>query len=91
MALAFWVSGSNDGGEIFKNKITSNVTPVILGGDYGPTAKVKLYDNTFVRAAGAPAFKTVRVEGNAKGVELSGNKCENGEFNIEGTGQYTNK
>jgi hypothetical protein len=89
--LAFFVSGSKEGGDIFKNTITANLTPVCMGGDYGPTDSVRFCENTIIRAKGAPEFKPFRVEANAKGVEFSGNKFVDCQFGVDGSGQYANK
>ena len=52
-AYAFYVGGSNQGGVIHGNRITTNVTPFWFSNRYGPASNVLVYGNTVTRAKGA--------------------------------------
>ena len=88
-ACAFYVGGSDNGGEYVRNRITTNVPAFWIATPYGPAANVKVVENTIIKAAGAPAgFKPFRFgwwKYAATGVEFAGNKFEGCEFGIEAT------
>jgi len=97
-AVAFYIGGSDQGGEYVRNRITTNVPAFWIGTPYGPGANVKIAGNTITKAAGAPAdFKPFRFgwwKYTATGVEFAGNKFEGCEFGIqatEGKHMYTQK
>lgn len=52
-AYAFYVGGSNQGGVIHGNRITTNVTPFWFSNRYGAARNVLVYGNTITRAKGA--------------------------------------
>lgn len=93
-ALAFYIGGSGQGGEIFNNKIVSNVTPNWFGTDYGSASNVDFHNNTIVRARDAANFKPFRLGdgGNtATKIQFKENKFENCEFGVEGKGEYSSE
>ena len=88
-----FISGAvKSGAEWYNNKITSNVPAIWLGGRYGPSRFHKLYNNTLIKAANAPAdFKPLKIgwwKYTATDAEFYSNKCVNCAFEIaiEGTG-----
>ncbi len=52
-AYAFYIGGSNQGGVIHGNRITTNVTPFWISNRYGAASNVLIYGNTITRARGA--------------------------------------
>ena len=74
-AYAFFIGGSDNGGEIYNNKVTSNCTAAWIGNSYGRAGNTKLYKNTFIKAKGAPAkFKPVLLGSSAKEIEFYSNE-----------------
>ncbi len=53
-AHAFFIGGSDNGGEIYNNKVTSNCTACWFGNSYGNAGTAHLYNNTFIKAPGTP-------------------------------------
>lgn len=90
--LAFFIGGSNRGGDIYDNKITSNVTPVWIGNDYGSASNVEFRGNTVSRAEGAPEFVPFKLGdgGNtATKIHFKDNKFLRCAFGVDGAGEYT--
>ena len=52
--MAFFIGGSNNGGEITNNKVVSNCPVAWIGNDYGNAGKAIFRGNTFTKAAGTP-------------------------------------
>jgi hypothetical protein len=88
-ATAFYVGGSDQGGEYLRNRITTNVAAFWIGTPYGPASNVKIVENTIIKAAKAPAdFKPFRFGWwtyTATNVEFVGNKFEGCEFAVQAT------
>ena len=59
-AYAFYIGGSNEGGVIYNNRITTNVTPFWISTRYGPAKNVLIYGNTITAAKGAGKFAPFR-------------------------------
>jgi len=55
-AWAFYVGGSNHGGNFYRNTVTSNVPSVWISSRYGQGKNVKMYDNAFIKAKDAETF-----------------------------------
>ncbi|OGF51072.1 MAG: hypothetical protein A2231_13125 [Candidatus Firestonebacteria bacterium RIFOXYA2_FULL_40_8] len=93
--LAFFIGGSDQGGDIYNNKITTNVTPVWIGTDYGPAKNVNFHNNTIIKAEGASDFKPFRLgdgeNRTAEKIIFKDNIFKGCEFGITGQGEYTNK
>ena len=53
-ALAFFVGGSSNGGEIYRNEVVSNCPAAWLGNDYGNAARTVFVGNRFKRAPNTP-------------------------------------
>ncbi len=87
-AYAFYI-GNARGGQIYNNRITSNVTPVWVASGYGTATETKLFDNTFTKAQNAAAdFVPVRMGSSsqkAENIEFRSNKFEGMEFEIDAT------
>ncbi|MBN1675712.1 MAG: hypothetical protein JXR37_32010 [Kiritimatiellae bacterium] len=92
LACAFYLGGSRQAGEFYRNKITSNVPAVWCGTFYGNTSNAKICENTLIKADDAPAGFTpyqFGVKGrNAKAtdIEFRDNTYVNCEFGIRKCG-----
>ncbi|NQT87990.1 hypothetical protein HQ560_14580, partial [bacterium] len=89
-----FISGAvKSGAEWFNNRITSNVPAIWLGGRYGPTRFHRIYNNTIVKAADAPAgFQPIRIgwwKYTANDVELYSNRFEGCTFGVAVEGRGT--
>ncbi|MCZ7646961.1 MAG: right-handed parallel beta-helix repeat-containing protein [Planctomycetota bacterium] len=96
-AYAFFIGGSDNGGEIFRNRITTNVPAFWIASSYGPAANAKIHENTVTKPAGvARAFKPVRMgcsSFTATNIEFKGNTFVNLAFGVDATDRphtYTN-
>ena len=59
--IALYVGGSNNGGEFYGNKVTSNVPFFWIANRYGSANNVLVYNNTLLKAPGAGRFPAVRM------------------------------
>jgi len=94
-AFAFYI-GNARGGQIYNNRITSNVPPIWVASRYGKASDTQLYNNIVVKTAGAPVFKPIRMGSFeqeiciTENVEFRSNKFEGIEFGIDATSQRHN-
>lgn len=93
-AYAFYI-GNARGGQLFNNRITSNVTPFWVGSGYGIAIGTQLYNNTVTKSPNATTdFKPIRMGSFeqkicvAKNVEFRSNEFQGMEFGIDATSQH---
>ncbi|MDF9796250.1 hypothetical protein OKW21_001513 [Catalinimonas alkaloidigena] len=92
-AYAFYI-GNTDGGQIYNNEITANVTPVWIASAYGSAANTHLYNNRFSKSPNTTRdFIPIRMGYSersdcfAKDIEFCSNAFENLAFAIEREGE----
>lgn len=92
-AYAFFI-GNARGGQLYNNRITTNVTPFWVGSGYGIAIGTNIYNNTVIKTSNAADFKPVRMGSHeqkiciAENVSFRSNKFEGMEFGIEATNQH---
>lgn len=88
-AYAFFIGGSDNGGEIYKNRVSTNVPAFWIASSYGPASNTKIYENTVIRPADCTrTFKPVRMGCGsflATQIEFSANRWENLTFGVDAT------
>ena len=92
-AWAFYVGGSDQGGEYYDNRITANVPPIWISNRYGQAMNTKVYNNTVAKAAGAPDFVPItcgHYQMPTKNVGFYSNKFVGVDFGVT-IGDYTTK
>ncbi len=92
-AYAFYI-GNADGGEIYNNHITSNISPIWVASAYGSAANINLSHNQFIKPPNTTrAFFPVRLgyaqrnDCFAKNIQFRSNEFENMEFAINTEGE----
>ena len=89
VATAFYIGGSDNGGEYLRNRITTNVPAFWIATPYGAASNVRVVENTIAKAPGAPAdFKPFRLgwwKYAATNVKFVGNRFEGCDFGIQAT------
>jgi hypothetical protein len=98
VATAFYIGGSDKGGEYLRNRIATHTPAFWIATPYGAAAGVRIAENTIVKSAGAPAdFKPFRLGWGkyaATDIEFAGNRFEGCEFGVQATDaphRYTRK
>lgn len=93
-AFAFYI-GNSRGGQIYNNKITTNVTPFWIASGYGVAISTKIFNNTIVKAEGVAAdFISVKMGSPkqkicvAENVEFRSNEFVGMDFDIDATDQH---
>jgi hypothetical protein len=86
LAAAFYIGGSDNGGEWFNNTVTSNVPAVWVASMYGSAASAIFRGNTFISsAAPADSIAPVRMgysSYTARDISFMSNTCQNMEFSV---------
>jgi hypothetical protein len=96
-AAAFYISGGSRGlgGRFYNNRITSNVAPIWVAGQYGGTNRTVISDNIIIKSPGAlPDYTPFKMGFSgcesciALNVSISGNEIRNDSFaiHVEGKG-----
>ncbi|RPI61239.1 MAG: hypothetical protein EHM48_05985, partial [Planctomycetaceae bacterium] len=91
-AFAFYVGGSNNGGQFYNNTITTNATPIWVANRYGVAKNTVMYNNKVIPAKGSKPFPAVNVgwwKSIATDVEFYSNTLEGGKFDIKITNYGT--
>lgn len=87
VASAFYVGGSDNGGQWYGNTVTSNVTPVWIATTYGSASQAIISGNTFIKADNASEnYATARLgywSAEADNIEFRSNTCEGADFSVE--------
>ncbi len=93
-AYAFFI-GNALGGQLYNNRITSNVTPMWVGSGYGSATGTVIAGNSFIRSADAetdfPAVRMGWIERDdclAKDIEFRSNTFEGLDFTIDASPQH---
>jgi hypothetical protein len=92
-AYAFYI-GNARGGQIYNNRVTSNVPPFWVGCSYGIAIGTQIFNNTIIKTPGAGDFKPVRMGSYeqkicvAENVAFRSNQFEGFEFGIDATDQH---
>lgn len=93
-AYAFYI-GNARGGQIYNNRITSNVTPIWVASGYGSATATIIAANRVIRSADAetdfPAIRMGWIESSnslAKDIEFRSNEFEGLDFEIAATAQH---
>ncbi|HUU26932.1 MAG TPA: carboxypeptidase-like regulatory domain-containing protein [archaeon] len=94
LAAAVYIGGAASGGEWYNNRITTNVYAFWVGSWYGMAENARIYNNTIIKAPGAPGdFKPVRMgflprqDAKARNIEFRSNVIEGAEWGIDATDQ----
>ena len=92
-AYAFYI-GNARGGQLFNNRITSNVTPIWVACGYGSATGILISENQFIRSPTTVTnFQPVRMgwierrDCLAKDIEFRSNEFEGLDFGIDATNQ----
>jgi hypothetical protein len=93
-AFAFYV-GNARGGQIYNNKVTSNVTPIWVACGYGTAIETKICNNTIIKTPGSKIdFQPMRMGSFeqqicvAKDVKFCSNEFVGLDFKIDATSQH---
>lgn len=88
-AYAFYIGGSDNGGEVRGNKITTNTPAFWIANSYGRAGNVLVEKNTIIKASDAPSnFKPIRIgfwTFLATNITFRGNTFENCSFGVSAT------
>jgi len=76
-AWALYIGGSDEGGQYYNNRITSNVQPIWVSNRYGQAKNVAMYGNTVIKAEGAKPYVPIQ--------------CGYYKYPTENVGFYSNK
>ncbi len=93
-AFAFYI-GNARGGQLYNNRITTNVTPIWVASGYGIAIGTKIFNNTIIKAPNTTIdFKPVRMGSYeqpiciAENVEFDSNEFVGMDFGIDATNQH---
>ncbi len=91
LAAAFYIGGSDNGGEWTANTVTSNVPAIWVASPYGSASDAVFSRNTFISSAPPEdSIATVRMgygSRTAQNISFLSNSCQGMEFKIDKTGQ----